>query len=56
MSNIVKLLGLVLLGIAAIWIIPMITGILFKLGIGVLVIAVIVAIFYGGKLKKKIIG
>lgn len=56
MSGALKLVGLVLLGIAAIWIIPMITGMLFKIGIAVIVIAIIAAIFYGNKLKKKVVG
>ncbi len=56
MSGIVKLLGLVLLGVAAIWIIPMITGLFFKVGIAVLVIVVIAALFWGNKLKKSLFG
>ena len=57
LMNIFKLLGVaVLLIVGIFWILPMITGFLFKAIMFVVVAGVIAAFFFGGKIKKAIFG
>ena len=57
LMNIFKLLCVaVLLIVGIFWVLPMLTGFIFKAVMFVVVAGVIAAVFFGGKIKKAIFG